>query len=335
MRVLVFSLIDDWDLGQRLKLDGHEIVGWVKPSWDEKPVPGRLSKVVKAVAKKILSQETPGNNITPKYDTFCWLSENNIPRIKCDNVNAPSFVAYLESQRIDLILVGMFPQIFKPPVLQVPKFGVINYHPSLLPSYAGPQPSFWMIKNGERVAGITIHSMIERVDAGDILAQQCFDIDPGENLGQLLQRQHHYAAKLLADTVDAIAHNRLNPSPQDLTARSYFKRRQASDAFINWSGSAVDQVNLLRASQPFEPLLTRLNGRTIRIFQMHYTNSIVHKGRVGQVLLKNGSRFVAQAGTGCLEVTRYEIEPFHGWINELIQFYFPRVGDCFDVQKDS
>src|SRR5262245_33944398 len=182
MRLFVFSLIDDWPLGELLVARGHEILGWVRPSW-EKPSPLRHPAVqsLRAVAKHALSRARPLAPVPARYDASAWVRRRGIAAIACPDANDRSFVEFIAAQRPDLLVVGMYPKIFKAPLLGAARLGVINYHPSPLPRYAGPQPIFWMLRDAEPEAAITVHVMTAEVDGGDILAQERLPIGDDEN----------------------------------------------------------------------------------------------------------------------------------------------------------
>ncbi|HZC81687.1 MAG TPA: formyltransferase family protein, partial [Nitrospiraceae bacterium] len=168
MRLLVLSQIADWDFGPRVKAGGHEIVAWVRPTWARGERYSQDSQALRTTFRTIFSGPEPIRTIPPKFDTWTWLEQEKISRIPCPNVNAPKFIEYAKGLNVDLIVSSIFPQILKAAILRTPRLGAINCHPSLLPRYAGPQPEFWMLKNGESLVGITVHLMTEGIDAGDI-----------------------------------------------------------------------------------------------------------------------------------------------------------------------
>ena len=332
MRLLVLSHIADWDFGPQVKACGHEIVAWIRPTWERGQRYGRLSQAVRTTVKTILSQSKPIRTIQPRFDTWTWLEKEKIPRIPCPSVNAPRFIEYVKSLNIDLIVVCIFPQILKSAILHTPRLGVINCHPSLLPRYAGPQPEFWMLKNGESVAGITVHVMTENIDAGDIVAQRELMIGENENTGQLLQRQYHAAATLLTEVVNAMAQGTIHLKPQNIAERSYFGKRKAADTILDWNASAKHITNLLRALQPYEPLAAYLNGQTIKIYDAQPQEGASSGGVPGQIMAKQSGRLLVQTGNGYLEIRTYEIVPFHGWLNRILQkILLPPVGSRFDL----
>ena len=140
MRLLVLSHIADWDFGPQVKAYGHEIVAWVRTTWERGQRYSHGSQSVRTIARTIFALPKPIRAIQPKFDTWTWLEKEKITRIPCPNINAPQFVEYVKGLNIDLIVVCVFPQILKAAILHTPRFGVINCHPSLLPRYAGPQP---------------------------------------------------------------------------------------------------------------------------------------------------------------------------------------------------
>jgi methionyl-tRNA formyltransferase len=332
MRLLVLSHIADWDFGPQAKAYGHEIVAWVRTKWERGEGYSHGSQTLRRIASTIFARPKPIRTIQPKFDTWTWLEKEKIKRIPCPNVNAPQFVEYVKRLNIDLIVVSVFPQILKAAILHTPRFGVINCHPSLLPRYAGPQPGFWMLKNGEPVAGVTVHIMTEGIDAGDIVAQQQLIVGETENIGQLSQRQHHAAAALLAHVVNAVAQGTVDRKPQNISERTYFGKKKAADTMADWNGSARQIFNLLRALQPYEPLTASLNGRTIKIYEAHPQEVAALGGAPGQIMAKNAGKLLVQTGKGCLEIQSYEIAPFHGWVNRILQkVLMPSVGYRFDL----
>lgn len=330
LRLLVLSDIDDWDVGRQLKGCGHNIVAWARPRWKQGPKCGALRHAIRTTIRAILCLSRPIRIITPEFNAWEWLDKEKIPRIPCPNVNDPKFIEYVKGLNIDLVVVYFFPQILKPAILQTPRLGVINCHPSLLPRYGGPHPAFWMIKNGESVAGVTVHVMTEGIDTGAIIAQQELLIGENENNGQLTQRQHRAAETLLTEAVNAMAQGTIAPKPQNISERSYFGKMKSADAILDWNGSAKQIANLWRALQPYEPLAARLNGTTIRIYDARPQEGPPSGRAPGEIMSKRLGKLLVQTGNGYFEIRSYEIEPFHGWINRLLQAFLLPVGSRFD-----
>ena len=331
LRLLVLSEIDDWDFGRRLKACGHDIVAWVRPRWKRDPNCGGLCHAVRTTIKAILCLPKPIRTIKPRFGAWRWLNKEKILRITSPNVNSPTFVEHVKRLNVDLIVVYFFSQILKTAILQTPRLGILNCHPSLLPRYGGPHPAFWMLKNGESVAGVTVHVMTEKIDAGDIVAQRELTIGENENAGQLLQRQYHTSAALLTEAVNAMAQGTIDPRPQNIAERSYFGKIKAADTTLDWNGSARQIANLWRALQPYEPLAACVNGTTISIYDARPQEG-PPSGRVpGEIMAKQSGRLLVQTGNGYLEIRSYEIVPFHGWVNRILQEFRLPVGSRFDL----
>jgi methionyl-tRNA formyltransferase len=335
LRLLVLSEIDDWDFGRQVKDSGHEIVAWARPFWKRNPKGYGLGYTIRTAVRAMLCLSKPIRAMAPRFDAWTWLDEEKIQRITSPNVNSPTFVEYVKGLNIDLIVVFFFPQILKTALLQTPRLGVLNCHPSLLPRYGGPHPAFWMLKNGESVAGVTVHVMTEKIDAGDIVVQQELIVGENENAGQLTQRQHHAAAALLTEAVNAMAKGIVNTKPQNIAERTYFGKKKAADTVLDWSASARHIYNLWRAVQPYEPLATHLNGTTIKIYDAQPQEG-PPSGRVpGEIMAKGPGKLLVQTGNGYLEIRSYEIVPFHGWLSRMLQGFMLPVGSRFDLASSA
>jgi methionyl-tRNA formyltransferase len=138
------------------------------------------------------------------------------------NPNAPEFVAEVEGRRCDLIVSVACPYILKARLLNLPRLGCINIHHAPLPRYKGMMPTFWQMYHGEATAGLTIHTMSEKIDEGAALLQEELPIEPGETLDHLIRRSKRHAAHCLARVLRDIAGNSVSKKPLDREAGSYF-----------------------------------------------------------------------------------------------------------------
>lgn len=149
-------------------------------------------------------------------------SRHGVPCSSVSDVNAPEFVDRLRETGTDLIVSVSCPQIFKQPLLEAPSRGCLNIHGALLPHYRGVMPSFWMLANGEREAGVSIYFMNERIDAGELCRQQAFAIRPDETLDAFLRRSKALAADLLVEVLGEVETGDIERTPLDLTKGSYY-----------------------------------------------------------------------------------------------------------------
>jgi methionyl-tRNA formyltransferase len=139
------------------------------------------------------------------------------------DVNAPGFLDRLRALGPDLLVSVSCPQIFKPPLIELPPLGILNIHGALLPRYRGVLPSFWMLANGETKAGVTIYYVDARIDIGDLCAQRAYDILPDESLDGFLRRSKAVAADLLVEALGRIERGERTRTPMSLDGGSYYK----------------------------------------------------------------------------------------------------------------
>ena len=149
------------------------------------------------------------------------------------DVNAPGLLEWLRELQPDLLVSVSCPQIFRRPLLELPAIGCLNIHGAELPNYRGIMPSFWMLANGERQAGVSIYFMNEEIDAGDLCGQRTFEIRPDETLDAFLRRSKHVAAELLLDVLSEVERGSVTRRPLDLARGSYYSwpDRQAVQRF--------------------------------------------------------------------------------------------------------
>lgn len=138
------------------------------------------------------------------------------------DVNAPDFIAELRRRAIDLIVSVSCPQIFKKEILEMPALGCLNIHGALLPEYRGVMPSFWMLANGEREAGVTVYFMNEDIDAGEVVGQRSFEITPNETLDEFLRRSKRVSAELLIDVLRDLCEGTGTRQAMDVSNGSYY-----------------------------------------------------------------------------------------------------------------
>jgi len=161
------------------------------------------------------------------YRSLMELLENNsVEHFMCREINAGDSIARIKSISPELIVVAGFSQILRKEVLNIPSKRGINVHPSLLPKYRGPIPCYWVIKNNERVTGVTVHYLNEGIDSGDILLQREVHVDRGESHQSLERRLSHIGAGLLLEALDQIRTGTVQPKRQDENEATYFSFRR-------------------------------------------------------------------------------------------------------------
>jgi methionyl-tRNA formyltransferase len=167
-----------------------------------------------------------------------WAGANSIPYIESDNVNTQDNVKKIADKRPDLIIVTAFGQKIGNELINLPPKGAINVHASLLPGYRGAAPINWGIINGEKKTGISIIKVAEKMDAGDILAQQECEIGPDETAGLLHDKLARLAAPLLLKTIDMIEDDSAVYTKQDHSKATLAPKLKKSDAFLDFGEPA-------------------------------------------------------------------------------------------------
>lgn len=174
------------------------------------------ARAVGGLVKRIAAAKTARQSISHTCERF------GVAHEVITDVNSPEFIARLGDSDLDVIVSVSCPQIFKKPLLDAPAIGCLNIHGALLPRYRGVMPSFWMLANDERQAGVTIYFMDEEIDAGEVCAQRQFEILPTETLDQFLRRSKRVAAELLIDVLPSVERGTAARDPVDTTSGSYY-----------------------------------------------------------------------------------------------------------------
>jgi methionyl-tRNA formyltransferase len=138
------------------------------------------------------------------------------------DVNAEDFRQRLREAGTDLLISVSCPQIFKKPLIELPQLGCLNIHGAILPHYRGVLPSFWMLANKEKNAGVSIYYVNEKIDAGELCGQRIFEILPGESLDSFLTRSKAIAAELLIEVLGKVESGTITRSPLNLADGSYY-----------------------------------------------------------------------------------------------------------------
>jgi methionyl-tRNA formyltransferase len=188
----------------------------------------------------------------PKPDLMERIGEyTGLPVHITDNINAPASQELLRGWRPDVMIMASFDQILKPATLGIPRLGWLNIHPSLLPRHRGPEPIYWALRAGDREAGITIHWVVERIDAGPIVAQRRIAVAPDETSGTLAKRLVAAGLDALQETLKDLGRGRPEGKPPDLRRGSYEVAVQPTELDLDQTAADVDR--LIRAGYPDQP----------------------------------------------------------------------------------
>lgn len=139
------------------------------------------------------------------------------------DVNAPEFLHQLRKEKAELLVSVSCPQIFRRALIDLPSRGILNIHGAILPQYRGVMPSFWMLANGERQAGVSIYFVNEEIDAGELCGQEVFAIGADETLDTFIMRSKLIGGDLLLRSIDAMERRAIERRPLNLAEGSYYR----------------------------------------------------------------------------------------------------------------
>jgi methionyl-tRNA formyltransferase len=182
-----------------------------------------------------------------------------------DKLGSDEFRARLRALAPDAGVVVAFGRMISPRVLEVPRLGFVNLHPSLLPRHRGPSPIEWAILSGDAETGVTTMLLDEGMDTGPILLQRRTAIGPRERAADLADRLAQQGAELVVETLDALARDAIAPKPQDgaqATTTSKLERRMGR---IDWALPADDLERRCRAFDPWPGLFTNFRGSRVKV----------------------------------------------------------------------
>lgn len=222
-------------------------------------------------------------------------------------VKTPEFVELLHELQPELIVVAAFGQFMSKEILELPKYGCINVHASLLPKYRGAAPIQYAIIKGEKESGVTIMQMDIGMDTGAMLDKVVVPIAENTTMGELHDALREQGATLLLQVIDKIAAGTAVAEPQDDAQATYATLLDRSMEHIDWSKTAQEVHNLIRGFNPAPSTFTKLpNGKSLKIWGSKMTDK--SSAAAAGTVIETGkhSLFVA-CGEGVLEIT--EVQP--------------------------
>ena len=229
--------------------------------------------------------------------------EHNIKVLQPEKVRGnEEFLEELKDYRPDIIVVVAYGQILPKEVLELPKYGCVNVHASLLPRYRGAGPIQWCVLNGEKETGVTTMKMAEGLDTGDMLLKSITKIGENETAGQLHDRLSDMGAELIVKTLSAIENNTVTPEKQDDSLSNYAPMLTKKLCKIDWSSTAQAVHNQVRGLNPWPVAAAEVNGKRVKIYSTLLSDK---RGEAGRVICENP--LTVACGEGAVIIN--EIQP--------------------------
>ncbi|MCC2231001.1 MAG: methionyl-tRNA formyltransferase [Lachnospiraceae bacterium] len=246
--------------------------------------------------------------------------ELGIPVLQPKRVRDPEFVEQLRELKPDVMVVVAFGQILTKEVLEVPKYGCINVHASLLPMYRGAAPIQYVILNGEKETGVTTMFMDEGLDTGDMLLKTVVPITADETGGTLHDKLSAAGAELLIRTLEQMEAGTLRRIPQT-GETCYVGTLKKSMGEMDWSRPAEELERQVRGLNPWPSAYTFLNGKTLKIWKAEVLHTeavssqeaeepeaLADRKSCGSVIVISRDSIQVQTGDGILAIRELQLE---------------------------
>lgn len=266
----------------------------------------RAGHQVAAVVTQPDKQKGRGKEVQMTPVKICAL-KHGIPVLQPQKIRDPEVIAELKKYSADIFVVAAFGQLLPEEVLNMPQYGCINIHASLLPAYRGAAPIQWVIINGEERTGITIQQMAKGLDTGDMLMKKEVVIDKKETGESLHDKLMEAAAELIVEALPKIEAKELEPEKQDDALSSYAAKLNKSMGLIDFGQDAVSIERLIRGLNSWPSAYTTYRGRTLKIWEADVVPSEERK-EPGTVLSKNKDSFDVATGKDMIRVKSLQPE---------------------------
>lgn len=211
----------------------------------------------------------------------------------------------------DLMIVVAYGMILPKEVFDIPKFGILNIHYSLLPKYRGAAPYVASILNGDKKTGVTLMKMVEKLDEGDIVAQKEINLSGKETSATLLERLTKISSKILIEAIPKWVNGEINTIKQRGTA-TFTRMIKKEDGHIDWSKSALEIERQIRAFKPWPGSFTYWGKEKDKKISIKITQAKIgdqkNKYKVGEVFLDEDNKFSIQTNDGILVVEKLQLE---------------------------
>lgn len=256
-----------------------------------------IAPVFPHTSRALLPLTVPGRSET--IDQVA--ARHGIPLFQVGSLSHPATIDALRALEPDLIAVSCFPMRMPSSLLDIAPLGALNLHPSLLPAYRGPDPLFWIFRDGARQSGVTIHLMTVELDTGDILAQQAIALPDGIAGDVLEARCAEIGGGLLADAAWTLWQGTARRVPQDEGVATYRHWPSAADLVIDSGWSAGRAFNFIRGVVPlgYTPIVETAAGR----FAVNGAVGFDEHAMLGVPSRVMGYELVVQCSPGVLHVT--------------------------------
>ena len=228
--------------------------------------------------------------------------ELHLPTYQPASLKTGETRALIQALEADMVVVVAYGKILPPWLLELPRYGCINLHGSILPKYRGAAPVHWAIANGEQTTGVCTMLLDEGLDTGPTYLCRETPIGPDESAAELYDRLAELGADVLIETVNGVLKGTLEPKPQDGSQATFAPILKKEHGFIDWNMPAIEIHNRVRAFNPWPGTVARFRGMTCKILRTSLVNSPPHAVGAGSLLVSGHSLAVVCGDSAMLAV---------------------------------
>lgn len=237
-----------------------------------------------------------------------WAIERGIEVFQPEKIRKPEAVAYMQSKTVDAIVVAAFGQILPQEILDIPKYGCINVHASLLPKYRGASPIQYAVINGDKTTGVTIMKMGPGLDDGDILSQAEIPIEKDDTGGTMFDKLSVLGGELLVKTLEGIEDGTVKPRPQDPNKATHVGMIKKEDGNIDFKKKSSEIVNLVRGMDPWPSAFTFYKGKMIKIWKAEACEFDSRDYEPGTIFVQDKNTLLVSTLDGAIKVLELQEE---------------------------
>ncbi len=252
-----------------------------------------------------------------------WAKSRDIPFLCPEDVNKKEWIGHIATLAPDMIFSFYYRKMLCQEILDIPTAGAYNLHGSLLPAYRGRVPVNWVLVNGEKQTGVTLHSMVVKPDAGEMVGQKVVDIAFEDTAASLYDKLCQASSLLLDEVLPLIRTGRAPRMVQDAGKASYFGGRKPEDGLINWSWTAIRIYNLIRAvTDPYPGAYSLLPDGTKVLIWWGLPEAGSETGDAGTVVVDNAEENVyVVSGDGRIRLLDIEVNGSRIKNGEIWQYF--------------
>jgi len=275
----------------------------------------------------IKDNKVPSFVITRESDNYPNLVEeaalaHKIPVYKTSDINKEKkIIQKLSNLKPDIIFCSAWGNIIKEPLLNIPKIGWVNFHPSFLPAYKGSSPITWQLINGEEFGGCTAHFMVSKVDAGKIIVQEKIKIDPNDNSFTLRKKCGKLLGKLAVKTYQILAKDPEYAGFMPKGEKASYHPPREKNKLIDWNENAVNIFNLIRGLSPYPCAILAYKNKELRISKAKITNLKSGTGLIGNIKKDDDGKLLIGTKDSFIKIISLRIS------DEIIDDYADKIGD--------